>query len=117
MEAKETSFQLEAEDISQQIISCGLLVTFPEEYYSFLHITMQEFLAACHIVDEMKDVCDVRSFLGSLNNYLEKASWHLVVQFVAGLLGEKMRRKGIDVPKESIRRRYVSRYFEMTKTR
>ena len=113
LETKETSFQLEAEDISQQIISCGLLVTFPEEYYSFLHITMQEFLAACHIVDEMKDICDVRLFLGSLNNYLEKASWHLVVQFVAGLLGEKIRSKRIDVPKESICRRYVSRCFEM----
>ena len=70
---------------------------------------MQEFLAACHIVDEMKDICDVRLFLSSLKNYLEKPTWHLVVQFVAGLLGEKIRMKSIDVPKESICRRYVLR--------
>ena len=109
LESMETSFQLEAEDISQQIVSCGLLIPLPEEYYTFLHVTMQEFLAACHIVDEMKDICDVRLFLSSLKNYLEKPTWHLVVQFVAGLLGEKIRMKRIDVPKESICRRYVLR--------
>jgi hypothetical protein len=109
LESMETSFQIEAEDISQQIVSCGLLALLPEEYYTFPHITMQEFLAAGHIVDEMKDVCDVRLFLSSLKDYLEKPNWHLVVQFVAGLLGEKIRRKSIDVPKESICRRYVFR--------
>lgn len=109
LESLETSFQIEAADISQQIVSCGLLALLPEEYYTFPHITMQEFLAAGHIVDEMKDVCDVRLFLSSLKDYLEKPNWHLVVQFVAGLLGEKIRKKSIDVPKESICRRYVFR--------
>ncbi|XP_028407767.1 NACHT, LRR and PYD domains-containing protein 4-like [Dendronephthya gigantea] len=107
MESTETSFQLEAEDISQNIISCGLLTRLPDEYYCFLHTTMKEFLAAYHIVDGMKDICDVRQFLSSFKNYLEKPHWHLVVQFVAGLLGEKIRQKSIDVPKENICRSFL----------
>jgi hypothetical protein len=107
LESSEKSFQLEAEDISQRIISCGLLTPLPDGYYSFIQITMQEFLAAWHIVDEMKDIGGVTSFLSSLKDYLEKSNWHLVVQFVAGLLGEKIRKKEIDVPKDSIGRRYA----------
>ena len=107
MESTETSFQLEAEDFSQKIVSCGLLTRLPDEYFCFLHTTMQEFLAAYHTVDGMKDICDVRLFLSSFKNYLEKPHWHLVAQFVAGLLGEKIRRKSIDVPKESIYKRWV----------
>lgn len=110
LESREISFQLEAKDLSQRIVSCGLVTPLTEGYYRFLHTTMQEFLAAHHIVDKMKDTGDVMQFLSSLKNYLEEPGWHLVIQFVFGLLGEKMRKKKIDIPKENICKRYASNF-------
>lgn len=108
LESSEVSFQFEAKDISQRIVSCGLLTPLRGGYYRFLHTTMQEFLAAQHMVDEMKDIGDVMQFLSSLKNYLEEPKWHLVMQFVFGLLGEKIRNKEIDIPKETLSERYAS---------
>ncbi|XP_028391763.1 NACHT, LRR and PYD domains-containing protein 12-like [Dendronephthya gigantea] len=53
--------------------------------FSFLHLTIQEFLAALHVVDDIKNV---ERFL---EDHINKPRWHLVIQFVAGLLGDKMR--------------------------
>ena len=106
LESEEPSFKIEAKDKSQQIISCGLVTPLTEGCYRFLHITMQEFLAAHQIVDQMKDTGDVMQFLSSLNTYLDEPKWHLVVQFVFGLLGEKMRKKKLEIPKQIIFRRY-----------
>ncbi|XP_028391960.1 NACHT, LRR and PYD domains-containing protein 12-like [Dendronephthya gigantea] len=53
--------------------------------FSFLHLTIQEFLAALDVVDDIKNV---ESFL---SNHIDEPRWHLVIQFVAGLLGDKMR--------------------------
>ncbi|XP_028403911.1 NACHT, LRR and PYD domains-containing protein 12-like [Dendronephthya gigantea] len=53
--------------------------------FSFLHLTIQEFLAALHVVDDIKNV---ESFL---EEHIYKPRWHLVIQFVAGLLGDRMR--------------------------
>lgn len=107
LESEEASFQLEFSDFSQKIVSCGLLVSLPEQYYRFLHVTIQEFLAAMKIVDEIKNTMDVRLFISSLSSYKDKPSWHLVLQFATGLLAEKIRKNEIDVPFETIRPRYV----------
>ncbi|XP_028391964.1 NACHT, LRR and PYD domains-containing protein 3-like [Dendronephthya gigantea] len=53
--------------------------------FSFLHLTIQEFLAALHVVDDIKNV---ERFL---EDHINEPRWHLVIQFVAGLLGDKMR--------------------------
>ncbi|XP_028391957.1 NACHT, LRR and PYD domains-containing protein 4E-like [Dendronephthya gigantea] len=53
--------------------------------FSFLHLTIQEFLAALHVVDDIKNV---ERFL---EDHINEPRWHLVIQFVAGLLGDRMR--------------------------
>ena len=53
--------------------------------FSFLHLTIQEFLAALYVVD---DIEKVESFLCE---HIENPKWHLVIQFVAGLLGDRMK--------------------------
>ncbi|XP_028391764.1 NACHT, LRR and PYD domains-containing protein 3-like [Dendronephthya gigantea] len=53
--------------------------------FSFLHLTIQEFLAALHVVDDLENV------KGFLEEHIAKPRWHLVIQFVAGLLGDRMR--------------------------
>ena len=54
-------------------------------FFCFLHLTIQEFLAALHVVDDMENV---ESFL---SEHIENPKWHLVIQFVAGLIGDKIR--------------------------
>ncbi|XP_028391956.1 NACHT, LRR and PYD domains-containing protein 12-like [Dendronephthya gigantea] len=53
--------------------------------FSFLHLTIQEFLAALHVVD------DIRNVERFLEEHINEPRWHLVIQFVAGLLGDRMR--------------------------
>ena len=64
-------------------------------FFCSLHLTIQEFLAALHVVDDMKNV---ESFL---SEHIENPKWHLVIQFVAGLIGDKIRelKKGRNVSK------------------
>ena len=67
---------------------CGLLNKLEDKrqnIFCFLHLTIQEFLAAQRVVDDMKSV---ELFLSDqFNNH----KWYLVIQFVAGLIGDKMR--------------------------
>ena len=54
-----------------------------EAQYCFIHLTMQEFLAAKHITETMtKD--ELRTFVAE---HIQNGEWQLVLQFVAGLLG------------------------------
>ena len=55
-----------------------------EAQFCFIHLTMQEFLAAKHIVDTMKEA-ELRSFVA---DHINKGEWQMVMQFVAGLLGD-----------------------------
>jgi hypothetical protein len=66
-----------------------------QNVFCFLHLTIQEFLAALHVVDDMENV---ESFL---SEHIENPKWHLVIQFVAGLIGDKIRelKKGRNVSK------------------
>ncbi|XP_044177798.1 protein NLRC3-like [Acropora millepora] len=56
-----------------------------EAQYCFIHLTMQEFLAAKHITETMKGE-ELRTFVA---DHIENGEWQLVLQFVAGLLGEQ----------------------------
>jgi hypothetical protein len=56
-----------------------------QNFFCFLHLTIQEFLAALHVVDDMENI---GSFL---SEHFGNPSWHLVIQFVAGLIGDKIR--------------------------
>ncbi|XP_046843235.1 NACHT, LRR and PYD domains-containing protein 3-like [Xenia sp. Carnegie-2017] len=69
-------------------VNCGLLHKIPDkrrDLYCFLHLTLQEFLAAWCIVDDWQN-------LGKfLDDHVADPKWHLVVEFVAGLVGSMKR--------------------------
>ncbi len=56
----------------------------------FSHLTVQEFLAAKHIL-ETKEPEEIKAFISS---HVEIGKWHLALQFLAGLLGGKMKISG-----------------------
>ena len=55
------------------------------EQYCFLHLTMQEFLAAKYLVDTYSSE-DLQKFV---SDHIQYGAWRVVMQFVAGLLDEK----------------------------
>ena len=73
---------------------CGLLHRLPdlnsptpidagEAQFCFLHLTVQEFLAAKHVVDTMKKTEELRKFV---SDKIKQSAWQVMLQFVAGLL-------------------------------
>ena len=72
---------------------CGLLHRLPdvagptpqdpsEPQFCFMHLTVQEFLAAKHVRDTMKKD-ELREFVA---DHINQGAWQVVMQFVAGLL-------------------------------
>ena len=58
---------------------------FPNEIqFCFIHLTIQEFLAARHVTETFTPA-DIKKFI---SNHFEKHQWHLILQFIAGLLGK-----------------------------
>ena len=55
------------------------------EQYCFLHLTIQEFLAAKYLVDTYSSE-DLQKFV---SDHIQYGAWRVVMQFVAGLLDEK----------------------------
>ena len=53
--------------------------------YCFIHLTVQEFLAAKYLVDTFS-LKKLRKFV---SDHIQKDEWHVVMQFVAGLLAEE----------------------------
>jgi len=53
--------------------------------YCFLHLTIQEFLAAKYLVDTLSSE-QLRDFVAA---HIQDGAWKVVMQFVAGLLAEK----------------------------
>ncbi len=53
--------------------------------FCFIHLTIQEFLAARHVTETFTRA-DIKKFI---SNNLRSHQWHLVLQFIAGLLGKK----------------------------
>ena len=92
-EMQNNNLVFKEELMDNQIKESGLLhclpVLFPHtpKQFCFIHLTIQEFLAAKHIV-EMNEIKEIEEFISS---HFEQSRWHLVLQFVAGLLGKKMK--------------------------
>ena len=53
--------------------------------YCFLHLTLQEFLAAKYLVDTLNS----EQLRGFVSDHIKDGAWKVVMQFVAGLLAEK----------------------------
>ena len=53
--------------------------------YCFLHLTVQEFFAAKHLVDTMSHE-ELKTFV---SDHIEEGAWKVVIQFVAGLLEQE----------------------------
>ena len=81
--------ELVDKDMKQSGLLHFLPVPFPdiENQFCFIHLTMQEFLAAKHII-ETKQTEQIKEFISS---HFHDGRWHLVLQFLAGLLGKKMK--------------------------
>ncbi|CAH3174997.1 unnamed protein product, partial [Porites evermanni] len=78
----------------ENLASNGLFHRLPDSFsgltegraqYCFLHLTIQEFLAAKHLVDTYSSE-DLQKFV---SDHIQDGAWKVVMQFVAGLLAEK----------------------------
>ena len=81
-------------EVPEDLVNCALFHRLPdsepdeftyEAQYCFIHLTMQEFLAAKHIIETVKGE-KLRKFVAE---HIENGEWQLVLQFVAGLLSEE----------------------------
>jgi Ran GTPase-activating protein (RanGAP) involved in mRNA processing and transport len=54
--------------------------------FCFIHLTIQEFLAARHVTETFAPP-KIKKFI---SNHVKSGKWHLVLQFIAGLLGKKI---------------------------
>ena len=74
----------------------GLLNSLSNPYsqtqtqFCFIHLTIQEFLAAKHVTETFTQK-EIKKFITS---HIGNGKWHLVLQFIAGLLGKKNGYKG-----------------------
>ena len=93
------------------LANCGLFYKLPDirrNYFCFLHLTLQEFLAASKVVDNM---CKVDQFLAT---HIKDPKWHLVIQFVAGLVGDKIKEGEISQRNlADIQKRYYNFLYSM----
>ena len=80
-------------EVSKDVVESALFHRLPdrrtaplrhEAQFCFIHLTIQEFLAAKHVVDTMKEA-EFRTFVA---DHINKGEWQMVLQFVAGLLGD-----------------------------
>ena len=94
---KEGRLTFESDEVTN-LEDCGLLHRLPDlkpeakrpfekpkAQYCFQHLTIQEFFAAKHMTDNMKEA-DLREFVSS---HITDGAWQVVLQFVAGLLSDR----------------------------
>ncbi|XP_048579344.1 NACHT, LRR and PYD domains-containing protein 3-like [Nematostella vectensis] len=62
-------------------IPSNSLVEPPKQHFCFIHLTLQEFLAAKHVTDNYSEE-DLKSFV---EKHINDGAWQIVTQFVAGL--------------------------------
>ena len=60
--------------------------------FCFIHSTIQEFLAAKHVTETLSPE-EIEKFIFA---HIDSGKWHLVLQFIAGLVGEKTKMSGSD---------------------
>ena len=91
------SLVFELDEDSSDLKDCGLLEMVEDEdrsLYSFPHLTIQEYLAAVHIFREVKNLSEC------LGRMVDEARWHLVIQFLAGLIGRELKREDLSSEKK-----------------
>ena len=91
-------------EVSEQMGNSCLLNSFPDlaftiqAQFCFTHLTIQEFLAAKHVTDTL-NASEIMEFI---SNHVADSKWHLVLQFVAGLLGKKIKTSDEDLYKDCV---------------
>ncbi len=81
----------------EQMKRSGLLNSLSNPYsqvqtqFCFIHLTIQEFLAAKHVTETFTPK-KIKKFFFS---HIERGEWHLVLRFIAGLLGKKKLPQGL----------------------
>ena len=101
---KKGQLVFEQELFDEQMQKSGLLNSlsnpiFPlKKQFCFIHLTIQEFLAAEHVIETYTTV-EIKKFI---SDHLENGKWHLVFQFIAGRLGKKMKMSDTRVDKSCI---------------
>ena len=102
---KKGQLVFEQELFDEQMQRSGLLNSlsnpiFPlKKQFCFIHLTIQEFLAAEHVIETFHTTAEIKRFI---SDHLESGKWHLVFQFIAGLLGKKMKMFDTRVDKSCI---------------
>ncbi|XP_046841847.1 NACHT, LRR and PYD domains-containing protein 12-like [Xenia sp. Carnegie-2017] len=83
-------FEKRSNSAFHEVANCGIFHRIPDAkrlQYCFLHLTIQEFLAAQCVVEDWDNIPLF------LDENKRDPKWHLVIQFVAGLVGD-MKRSG-----------------------
>ena len=83
----------DSKSFDEQMKQSGLLNSLSNPHsqaqtqFCFIHLTIQEFLAARHVI-ELFSPEEIKEFIFS---HMKNSKWHLVLQFIAGLLGKEIK--------------------------
>jgi GTPase SAR1 family protein len=101
-------FEKPTADEFRTLANSGFFYQLPHKernLFCFLHLTLQEFLAASKVVDDMDKVVQF------LDDHVKDPKWHLVIQFVAGLVGEKIRENSKEYKSQKVFADIQKRYY------
>ena len=83
----------DSKSFDEQMKQSGLLNSLSNRHsqaqtqFCFIHLTIQEFLAARHVIETFSPE-KIEEFICS---HIKSSKWHLVLQFIAGLLGKEIK--------------------------
>ena len=83
----------DSKSFDEQMKQSGLLNSLSNPHsqaqtqFCFIHLTIQEFLAARHVI-QIFGPEEIKEFFFS---HIKSSKWHLVLQFIAGLLGKEIK--------------------------
>ena len=86
-------FELDSSETDNEFVNCGFFSQLEDrkrDSFCFLHLTLQEFLAALHVVDDLNNVPNF------LETSFENPKWNLVIQFVTCLVGDEIGKEDIE---------------------
>ena len=88
----ELIFELDTGVEGDAFVDCGMFSQMEDnerDIFCFLHLAIQEFLAALNVVDDLGKVHEF------LDEHFDAPKWYLVIQFVAGLVGSIINKRRI----------------------
>ncbi|CAB3981765.1 Hypothetical predicted protein [Paramuricea clavata] len=101
-------FEKSTADGFRALANSGFFYQLPHKernLFCFLHLTLQEFLAASKVVDDMDKVVQF------LDEHVKDPKWHLAIQFVAGLVGDKIREDPKEYKRQKVLADIQKRYY------